>query len=96
MIHAKNHDAGEWCFCKTKYRRNACGACRCLLFDAMLYSVLFLPEAVLRLLQAIFVDYIWSIAILFVAVVCFLFGLLGMLLLDENPISLRIMKLDVI
>ena len=60
----------------------------------MLYSV-FLPEAVLRLLQAIFVDYSWSIAILFVAVVCFLFGLL-ILLLDENPISLRIMKLDVI
>ena len=62
--------------------------------DAIFCS--FLPEAVLRLLQAIFVDYIWSIAILFVAVVCFLFGLLGILLLDENPISLRIMKLDVI
>ena len=60
-------------------------------FDALLLC--FLPEAVLRsrLLQAIFVDYIGSIAILLVAVVCFLFGLL-VLLLDENPISLRIMN----
>ena len=89
MIHAKNH--GEVVCCKTKYRRNARGACR--LFDDAIFC--FLHEAVLRLLQAIFVDYSWSIAILFVAVVCFLFGLL-ILLLDENPISLRIMKLDVI